>query len=177
VNLRYFNPVGAHSSWLIGENPSDTPNNLLPYIMKVASGELKRLSVYWDDYDTLDGTGVRDYIHVEDLASGHLASLEWLQNKDSLNEGGGRRSEGAWIFEVINLWTWNGTSVMEMIAITEQVTGKALAYSIVARRPWDIASAYCNPQKAEKLLGWKAEKSVQGAVADSWKFIQNQNQN
>ena len=95
VNLRYFNPVGAHSSGLIGEDPSDIPNNLLPFIMKVASGELKSLSVFGDDYDTIDGTGVRDYIHVEDLAAGHLASLEWLQNKASLNEGGGRRSEGA----------------------------------------------------------------------------------
>ena len=188
VNLRYFNPVGAHSSGLIGEDPSDIPNNLLPYIMKVASGELKSLSVYGNDYDTIDGTWVRDYIHVEDLAAGHLASLEWLQNKASLNEGGEKtppqspsvEGEGsasdqgelfAWIFEVFNLGTWNGTSVLEMITLTQEIIWKTLPYSIVSRRPWDIASAYCSPKKAEDLLKWKAHKSVKDAIADSWKFI------
>lgn len=160
MNLRYFNPVGAHISGLIGEDPNDIPNNLLPFIMKVASGELKSLSVFWDDYDTIDGTGVRDYIHVEDLAAGHLASLLYLQSLDN-----------AWVFEVFNLGTGQGTSVFEMIAITENIIWAALPYSIVSRRPGDIASAYCSPEKAQELLKWKAKRTVQEAVADSWKFI------
>lgn len=163
VNLRYFNPVGAHSSGHIWENPNDIPNNLLPYIMKVASGELTSLSVYWDDYDTIDGTGVRDYIHVEDLAAGHLAATQYI---DSL--------ENTWIFEVFNLGAGQGSSVIEMITITESIIWKPLPYSIAVRRSWDIASAYCSPKKAEEVLWWKAEKTVQEAVADSWNFIQKQ---
>jgi len=160
VNLRYFNPVGAHSSGLIWEDPNDIPNNLLPYIMEVASGELTSLSVYWDDYDTIDGTGVRDYIHVEDLAAGHLAATQYI---DSL--------ENTWIFEVFNLGTWNGTSVLEMITITESIIWKPLPYSIAVRRSWDIASAYCSPKKAEEVLWWKSKRTVKEAVADSWNFI------
>lgn len=172
ANLRYFNPIGAHESGLIWEDPNDIPNNLLPYIMKVASGELGTLSVFWDDYDTPDGTGVRDYIHVVDLANGHLAAQKWLENgaSSSLNKGG---IEEGGIFESFNLWTGRGTSVKEMIDITETVIGAHLPHTIAPRRSWDIASAYCNPEKAEKVLWWKAEKTVQEAIADSWNFIQN----
>ncbi|MDA9129389.1 UDP-glucose 4-epimerase GalE [Candidatus Gracilibacteria bacterium] len=161
INLRYFNPVGAHKSGLIGEDPKDVPNNLLPFVMKVANGELSELQVFGDNYDTPDGTGVRDYIHVVDLARGHLAALKYLEN----NSG---------VFENINLGTGKGTSVMEMIKITEKIIGKKLSHKIVSRRSGDIASAYCSPDKASKLLHWKAEKTVEQAVQDSWNFIQKQ---
>lgn len=168
ANLRYFNPIGAHSSGLIGEDPNDIPNNLLPYIMKVASGELKELSVFWDDYNTEDGTGVRDYIHVDDLATGHLAAFKWLEKGEDNKEG---------IFESFNLGTGNGTSVKEMIEITEEVIWKKLPYKVVKRRSWDIASAYCSPKKAKEVLWWEAKKSAKEAIADSWNFIQNKQWN
>ena len=160
INLRYFNPVGAHRSGLIWENPNDIPNNLLPYIMKVASWELCSLSVYWNDYDTIDGTWVRDYIHVEDLAAGHLASIKYLFSLET-----------NWIFEVFNLGTGNGTSVIEMIHITEEIIWMPLQYKLSKRRIGDIASAYCTPKKAESILGWKAKKTVKEAISDSWNFI------
>ncbi|NDK09533.1 UDP-glucose 4-epimerase GalE [Candidatus Gracilibacteria bacterium] len=163
ANLRYFNPIGAHSSGLIGENPRDIPNNLLPYIMKVASGELSQLKVFGDDYETVDGTGVRDYIHVEDLAAGHIAALEWLENN---------KTQG--IFETFNLGTGTGSSVMEMIEITEEVTGTALPYTVSNRRPGDIATAYCNPEKALKILAWKTTKTIQESITDSWNYIEKQ---
>jgi len=161
INLRYFNPIGAHDSGLIGENPNDIPNNLLPYIMKVTSGELEELSVFGNDYSTLDGTGVRDYIHVVDLAQGHLSALKWLENNSEKH-----------IFENINLGTGKGTSVQEMIQITESITERPLPYKIVWRRSGDIASAYCSPRKAKELLDWEAKRTVAQAVADSWNFIQ-----
>ena len=161
INLRYFNPIGAHESGLIGENPHDIPNNLLPYIMKVAAGELPELSVYGNDYDTPDGTGVRDYIHVEDLAQGHIAALDMLNQEQSNT-----------MFENINLGTGKGTSVMEMIYYTKKIIGKPLPYKIVTRRDGDIASAYCSPEKAWKQLNWKASKTVEQAISDSWNFIQ-----
>jgi len=161
INLRYFNPIGAHSSWLIGEDPSDIPNNLLPYIMKVATGELQSLWVYGNDYDTIDWTGIRDYIHVVDLAAWHLSALNFLsQQQDS-------------IFETFNLWTWTGTSVMEMIQYTQDIIWEDLSYNIISRRDGDIASAYCSPQKAQNILWWKAKKTVQDAITDSWNFIKN----
>ncbi len=178
INLRYFNPVWAHKSGLIGEDPNDIPNNLLPYIMKVANGELKKVSVFGDDYDTPDGTGVRDYIHVVDLAEGHLAALKYMSSRwknivswcsEKLSES---QSPIGWVFwgisgdnilesnssiyQEINLWTGNGTSVMEMI----QITG-------------DIASAYCSPKKAKEILWWEAKKTVKQAITDSWNFIQH----
>lgn len=176
VNLRYFNPVGAHSSGLIGEDPNDIPNNLLPFIMKVATWELKELQVFGNDYDTIDGTGVRDYIHVVDLAIGHLKALEWLQKRVSFVEGDvwdTKTEEASGIFETFNLGTGNGTSVFEMIAYTESIIWKTLPHSIIERRTGDIASAYCSPKKAETILSWKTEKTVQEAINDSWKFIQN----
>jgi len=164
-NLRYFNPVWAHSSGLIGEDPDGIPNNLLPYIIKVAVGELSELSVFGDDYDTLDGTGVRDYIHVADLAQGHIAALNWLEKQNNS------------IFENFNLGTWNGTSVLEMIAYTEDIIWKNLPYKIIERRSGDIGTAYCSPKKAEKILWWKAEKTVRRAIVDSWNFIQHKQWN
>jgi UDP-glucose 4-epimerase len=168
ANLRYFNPIGAHESWLIGEDPNDIPNNLLPYIMKVASWELRKLSVFWNDYDTPDWTGVRDYIHVMDLAQAHLKAWEYLHPPIITRE------EMKGCFESFNLGTGKWSSVLEMVHATEAIIWKPLPYTISARRPGDIASAYCSPEKARELLNWKAEKSVKEAIADSWNFIQNQ---
>ena len=159
INLRYFNPIWAHKSWLIWEDPKDIPNNLLPFIMKVADWELKKLSVYGDDYDTPDGTGIRDYIHVVDLAEWHLAAIKYLESSE-------------WVYEEINLWTGTGTSVLEMIHITEAIIWNKLPYEIANRRGWDIATAYCCADKSKKLLNWEAKKTVEQAVKDSWNFIQ-----
>ena len=164
INLRYFNPIGAHASGLIGEDPNDIPNNLLPYVMKVASGELPKLFVFWDDYDTIDGSWVRDYIHVTDLAHGHVAALKYIAEKiDSSTV----------LLENINLWTGNGTSVFEIIQATEKVIWASLPYEVTGRRAWDIASAYCCNKKAKDILGWEAKLTVQEAIADSWNFIKN----
>jgi UDP-glucose 4-epimerase len=160
ANLRYFNPIGAHSSGLIWEDPNDIPNNLLPYIMKVASGKLKELSVYGDDYNTIDGTWVRDYIHVVDLADAHQKAWHWLEKQNNI------------IFESFNIWTWSGTSVLEMIELTQQIIWKALPHKIVGRRSWDIASAYCSPKKAKDILWWESKYWVKQAISDSWDFIQ-----
>lgn len=161
INLRYFNPIGAHSSWLIGEDPNDIPNNLLPYIMKVAAGELEALSVFWDDYDTPDGTWLRDYIHVVDLAEGHIAALQYLRDQQH-------------VYEEINLWTGKATSVLEMLEYAREASWREIPCSIVERRPGDIAAAYCSPDKAKQLLWWEASISVKDGVNDSWNFIQKQ---
>ena len=158
--LRYFNPVGAHESGLIGEEPQGIPNNLMPYIVRVAAGILPELSVFGNDYPTPDGTGVRDYIHVVDLAKGHLKALEKL-NKEK---------QGLFIY---NLGTGTGYSVLDMVKAFEKVTGQKIAYKIAPRRAGDIATCYSNPEKAEKELGWKAEKSLEDMCKDSWRFIQN----
>lgn len=155
--LRYFNPVGAHPSGRIGEDPSDVPNNLMPYIAQVAVGRREKLSVFGDDYDTVDGTGVRDYIHVEDLAAGHLAALEWIETHD--------RGLSVW-----NLGTGRGTSVLELVAAFERASGREIPYEIVARRPGDIASSYADPSRAEQELGWRATRSVDDMCADSWRW-------
>lgn len=162
INLRYFNPVWAHSSGLIWEDPNDKPNNLLPFIIKVASWELEQIQVFWDDYPTRDWTGERDYIHVVDLIEGHIKALEYIKNNDE-------------IYEEINLWTGKPTSVLEMIQITEEVIWRKLNYQIVDRRIWDIAVSYCLPDKAKKLLDWEAKIDIKQAISDSWNFIQNKN--
>ncbi|MBQ3575706.1 MAG: UDP-glucose 4-epimerase GalE [Clostridia bacterium] len=136
--LRYFNPIGAHESGLIGEDPNGIPNNLMPYVARVAAGKLKELSVFGNDYDTPDGTGVRDYIHVVDLAKGHLAALAYIEN----NAG----------CEAVNLGTGNGTSVLELVHAFEKASGRKVAYRIVDRRPGDIATCYADPEKAATLL-------------------------
>jgi len=154
VLLRYFNPVGAHESGLLGEDPKGIPANLTPYVAKVAVGELKEVQVYGDDYDTPDGTGVRDYIHVTDLISGHIAALKKLETKPGCI--------------IHNLGTGNGTSVLEMVHRFEAVNGVSVPYRIVARRPGDVASCYADPSKAFEELGWKAVKTLDDMVRDSW---------
>ena len=157
--LRYFNPVGAHESGLIGEEPQGVPNNLMPYVVRVAAGELKELSVFGNDYDTPDGTGVRDYIHVVDLAKGHICALNKL-DKDG---------NGLFIY---NLGTGTGYSVLDMVKAFEQITGKKVPYKIAPRRAGDIATCYSDPTKAKEELGWTAEKGIKEMCEDSWNFIQ-----
>lgn len=155
--LRYFNPVGAHPSGRIGEDPADVPNNLMPYIAQVAVGRRERLSVFGDDYDTVDGTGVRDYIHVDDLAEGHVAALEWIGSHD--------RALSVW-----NLGTGRGTSVLELVHAFGRASGREIPYEVVARRPGDIAASYADPARAEAELGWRATRSVDDMCADSWRW-------
>ncbi len=160
--LRYFNPVGAHDSGLLGEDPGGIPNNLMPYILQVASGRRPLLTVHGNDWPTKDGTGVRDYIHVTDLAEGHLAALDKIESL-----------QGA---EAINLGTGTGYSVLEMIAAVEQVSGKKIAHTFGPRRPGDIATCYADPSYAEKLLGWKATRDLTTMCVDGWRW-QQQNPN
>jgi len=157
--LRYFNPVGAHKSGLIGEDPRGIPNNLVPYITQVAVGKLDCLRIFGNDYDTPDGTGVRDYIHVVDLAKGHIKALEKLND-----------STGVLIY---NLGTGRGYSVLEMVKAFEKVCGKPIKYKIADRRPGDIATCYADPTKAREELGWVAEKDLQEMCEDSWRWQKN----
>ena len=154
--LRYFNPVGAHESGLIGEEPQGIPNNLMPYVARVAAGTLKELSVFGNDYDTPDGTGVRDYIHVVDLAKGHIKAVEYALSHKGV--------------EKINLGTGKGYSVLEVLHAYEHACGKELAYKIMDRRPGDIAECYADTEKAERVLGWKAQYGIEEMCEDSWKF-------
>jgi len=154
--LRYFNPVGAHESGLIGEAPSGTPNNLMPYITQVAKGKLDKLKIFGNDYPTVDGTGVRDYIHVMDLAEGHVAALEHLD-------------KGVHIY---NLGTGQGTSVLQLVKTFEQVNGVTIPYVIVDRRPGDVAISYADVSKVERELGWKAKRSLEDMCRDAWRFEQ-----
>ncbi len=156
VLLRYFNPVGAHESGLIGENPTGIPNNLMPYITQVAVGKRHHLSVFGNDYPTPDGTGVRDYIHVVDLAKGHVAALEYALKHTGT--------------EVINLGTGRGVSVLELVKAFEKATGVEIPYEITSRRPGDIARCWADPAKAKALLGWQAEKTVEDMCADAWRW-------
>ena len=150
--LRYFNPIGAHPSGLIGEDPKGIPNNLLPYVSKVADGKLECLSVFGNDYPTPDGTGVRDYIHVVDLAKAHLAALKYAREKKGVDR--------------FNVGTGTGYSVLEIVSAYEKASGKKVKYKIAPRRPGDIAECYANPEKAYKVLGWKAEKNIQDMCVD-----------
>lgn len=160
--LRYFNPVGAHPSGMIGEDPNGIPNNLMPYIAQVAIGKLARLSVFGNDYPTPDGTGVRDFIHVVDLAKGHLSALEKLQQNPGV--------------AIYNLGTGRGYSVLEMVAAFAQACGKPVPYAIVDRRPGDIAQCYADPTRAIQELGWKAQYGLKEMCADSWRW-QSKNPN
>ncbi|KGA95543.1 UDP-glucose 4-epimerase [Alkalihalobacillus alcalophilus ATCC 27647 = CGMCC 1.3604] len=155
--LRYFNPVGAHESGLIGEAPNGIPNNLMPFVTQVAKGKLKQLRVFGNDYDTVDGTGVRDYIHVDDLAKGHVAALNHL-------------TEGAHVY---NLGTGKGTSVLELVKAFEEANEIEVPYEIVERRAGDIASCYADAKKAETELGWTAKKNIVEMCRDSWRFEKN----
>ena len=158
--LRYFNPVGAHESGLIGEEPQGIPNNLMPYIVRVANGTLKELSVFGNDYETHDGTGVRDYIHVVDLAKGHISALEKLDKEE----------KGLFIY---NLGTGTGYSVLDMVKAFENSTKKNVPYKIAPRRPGDIAVCYADPKKAKEELGWSATKTLDDMCKDSWRYIEN----
>lgn len=162
TSLRYFNPIGAHESGLIGEDPNDIPNNLFPYISQVAIGKLPELQVFGNDYDTPDGTGVRDYIHVVDLAKAHLAALDNLDHPN--------------IYKAYNIGTGNGTSVLESIQAFEKASAKTIAYKVVNRRPVDIGTCYADPSLARKELSWEAKLSVEQACNDAWKW-QSQNPN
>ncbi|WP_199529271.1 UDP-glucose 4-epimerase GalE [Pseudoalteromonas sp. bablab_jr010] len=159
VILRYFNPVGAHESGLIGEDPNGIPNNLLPYISQVAVGKLEKLGVFGDDYGTVDGTGVRDYIHVVDLALGHLKALNRIAS-----------DTGAHVF---NLGTGNGYSVLQMVTAFEKASGQAVPYQISPRRAGDIAACYAAPEKALKELGWQAERGIDEMMQDTWRWQSN----
>lgn len=159
--LRYFNPVGAHETGLIGEEPKGIPNNLMPYVVRVAAGILPELSVFGDDYNTPDGTGVRDYIHVVDLAKGHLKALKKLE----------KEKQGLFIY---NLGTGTGYSVLDMVNAFEKSTGKTVKYKITPRRPGDIATCYSNPEKAKNELNWQAEKTLEDMCKDSWNYIKIQ---
>lgn len=156
ARLRYFNPVGAHESGLIGEAPSGVPNNLMPYVAQVAQGRRQQLSVFGSDYPTPDGTGVRDYIHVLDLAEGHRAALDYL-----LREGG---------LLTVNLGTGCGYSVLDMVRAFEAASGRPVPYALVARRPGDIAACYADPSLAEHLLGWKATRGIEAMCRDAWRW-------
>ncbi len=158
VALRYFNPIGAHKSGLIGEDPNGIPNNLLPYIGQVAVGKLRQLSVFGDDYETPDGTGVRDYIHVVDLAKGHVCALRYAEQ----NTG----------FMPVNLGTGQGVSVLEMVHAYEKACGKPINYRITDRRPGDIAASYADASRAAALLGWQASETLATMCEDSWRFMQ-----
>lgn len=154
--LRYFNPIGAHESGLIGEDPAGIPNNLVPYITQTALGRLEKLRVYGDDYETSDGTGVRDYIHVVDLARGHVAAIDYVMK----NKG----------CEAVNLGTGHGYSVLDVVHSFEKVNRVKVPYVIAARRPGDVARVYANPGKAKALLNWSAEKTLEDMCRDSWRW-------
>ena len=154
--LRYFNPIGAHPSGLIGEDPKGIPNNLVPYVAQVAVGKLEAVQVFGNDYPTPDGTGVRDYIHVCDLASGHVAALNWMNGKTGV--------------EIFNLGTGTGTSVLEVVAAFSKACGKELPYVIRERRAGDIAANWCDASKAERMMGWKAQYDIADMCRDSWNW-------
>jgi UDP-glucose 4-epimerase len=154
--LRYFNPVGAHHSGLIGEDPSGVPNNLMPFVAQVAVGKRAKLSVFGDDYETVDGTGVRDYIHVDDLASGHLAALDYLQKHTGIL--------------TVNLGTGKGTSVFQLLHAFEKASGKTIPYEVVPRRSGDLPEYYAQADYAKEVLGWKAKYDVDRMCADTWRW-------
>lgn len=160
VLLRYFNPVGAHQSGLLGEKPNGIPNNLMPYVSKVAAGELEKVHVYGNDYPTEDGTGVRDYIHIMDLARGHIAALDFSAGKKGLH--------------IFNLGTGRPYSVLEMITAMEKACGHAIPYVIEARRPGDVAACYADTEKANRVLGWQAKKTLQDMCDDAWRWQRNE---
>lgn len=162
--LRYFNPVGAHKSGLIGEDPNGIPNNLMPFVSQVAVGKLEKLKVFGGDYPTIDGTGVRDYIHVVDLALGHIKAIEKLKNQSATS------------IEAYNLGTGNGCSVIEVVKAFEEASDKTIAYEIVERRPGDLATAYANADKAKNVLCWEAKRSLKDMCQDSWNW-QSKNPN
>jgi UDP-glucose 4-epimerase len=184
MNLRYFNPIWAHFSWIIWENPNWIPNNLFPFIMKVVTWELDELKVFWWDYNTVDGTGVRDYIDVNDLVEGHIKAYEFLGGKaESWELKGKIDSEslkvsnswegslnGEWFFEIFNLWVGRWVSVLELLKVCEKVSGRDIPYKIVERRSWDLGEVYCDAKKAKDVLGWEARICIEESVGSGLKF-------
>jgi len=159
VLLRYFNPIGAHESGIIGEEPNGIPNNIMPYIVRVATGEYEELKIFGDDYPTVDGTGVRDYIHVVDLSLGHIKALDKLRNFKGI--------------EIYNLGTGRGYSVLELVKTFEKVNGVNIKYKITNRRQGDIAICYADPKKAQEDLEWTATRGIEEMCRDSWNFAKN----
>ena len=159
VLLRYFNPIGSHESGFLGDDPNGIPNNLMPYIARVAAGKLNELHVFGDDYDTVDGTGVRDYIHVADLAEGHIRALEYAMDRRGV--------------EAVNLGTGQGTSVLQLVKCFEKVNGVKVPYVIDGRRAGDLPAFYADASKAERLFGWKAQRGIEEMCRDAWKYIKN----
>jgi UDP-glucose 4-epimerase len=157
--LRYFNPIGAHASGQMGEDPNGIPNNLVPYISQVAVGSLQELSIFGDDYPTVDGTGVRDYIHVVDLADGHLKALQTISTRTGIN--------------IWNLGTGDGYSVLQVLRAFEQASGRAVPYRVMPRRSGDVAECWADPSKAAKELGWKATRNLQEMMTDTWRWQSN----
>ncbi|OLF37499.1 UDP-glucose 4-epimerase GalE [Psychrobacter sp. Cmf 22.2] len=175
ITLRYFNPVGAHPSGQIGEDPNDIPNNLMPYISQVAVGKLKQLSIFGNDYPTVDGTGVRDFIHVTDLAQGHVAALNYLQQQAVVKENCSDQKSSVG-FLPINLGTGKGTSVLELVTAFTEITKQPIPYQFTARRTGDVASCYASADKAQALLDWKAKLSITDMCQDTWRW-QSRNPN
>lgn len=161
--LRYFNPIGAHGSGLIGEDPNGIPNNLMPYLSQVAIGKLEILSVFGDDYPTQDGTGVRDYIHVVDLAQGHIKTLQYLM----------RQADEASVCEAFNLGTGTGYSVLDMVNTFKKISGRDVPYKITPRRPGDVAACYADPSLSRQKLGWEAQKNLDEMLTDAWRWQKN----
>ena len=180
IALRYFNPVGAHPSGQIGEDPNDIPNNLMPYISQVAVGKLKKLSIFGNDYPTVDGTGVRDFIHVTDLAQGHVAALDYLKQQTSIEEHSSDKNssnkKNSIGFLPINLGTGKGTSVLELVTAFSTVSGQPIPYQFTPRRAGDIASCYASADKAKDLLKWRAKLSITDMCQDTWRW-QSKNPN
>lgn len=158
ILLRYFNPIGSHTSWLIGEHPKWIPNNIFPYIMKVANWEIESLDIFWDKYDTIDGTWVRDYIDVNDLIEWHLLAYQYLSKQEKP------------IFDIFNLWWGKWTSVLELVKAVEDTLGKKISYQITGNRSWDLASVYCDTSKAKEILWFTAKCSLTESIQNTWKF-------
>ena len=158
ILLRYFNPIGSHESWLIWEYTTWIPNNIFPYIMKVATWEINNLNIFGDNYDTIDGTGVRDYIDVNDLIDWHLLAYQFLSKQDTP------------VYDIFNLWWWKWTSVLELVQEVEKTLDKKIPYQITENRAWDLASVYCNTKKAGEILWFKAKYSLEKSIKHTWKF-------
>ena len=174
IALRYFNPIGAHPTHILWENPKWIPTNLLPFLLKVAKWEIEKLNVFWNDYNTEDWTCIRDYIHIMDVANAHFAAAKYLFNRIEINETSEMYKTNP-IFEICNIWTWYWKSVLEMIWIVENVVNKKIPFEIISRRAWDVAISLANPLKAKQLLNREAEKTIVQWVEDAWIYLNNTN--
>ena len=172
MNLRYFNPIGAHNTGLIWENPKGIPSNLVPYVLKVAKGEIDIVQIYGDDYDTPDGTWVRDYIHVMDVADAHLNAYNQITKYKNYQLENNIQEE-KWYFDIFNIGTWDGKSVKEIIDLVKKVTEKEVPAKVVERRDWDVDTSIANPQKAKQVLWREYKRSIYQAIEDSRRYINN----